>query len=476
MAKPDKVENKIENKDQKVEKSSKKVNKSSYSKKKKTKKNILNGIAYVQSTFNNTIISIADTNGNVVSWASAGQKGFKGSRKSTPYAAQVAADSAAAKALEYGMKTLSVEVKGPGSGRETALRALQARGFKILSIKDTTPMPHNGTRPPIKPSKLDVKISEDLTKATIVAEPLEKGYGLTLGNSLRRILLSSIRGAAVNSIQIDGVLHEFTSIKGVREDVTDIVLNVKSLALKSLSEGTKKLVLDAKGPGEIKASDITPTADVEILNPDLVICNLDEKTNFHMEMNINTGKGYVPAELNKPEEPPLGLIAIDSLYSPVKKVSYSVSTAREGKALDYDKLTMIVETNGSISAEDAVAYSARIFQDQLKMFVNFDEPVEAPIKEVSSEPEFNKNLLRKVDELELSVRSMNCLKNDNIIYIGDLVQKSEGEMLRTPNFGRKSLNEIKEVLTAMSLYLGMEIPNWPPDNIAEMSKKLEEAI
>ena len=236
------------------------------------------------------------------------------------------------------------------------------------------------------------------------------------------------------------------------------------------------MILDAKGPGEIKASDIAPLADVEILNPDLVICNLDEKTNFHMEMNVSTGKGYVPAVLNKPEEPPLGLIAIDSLYSPVKKVSYSISTAREGKALDYDKLTMEVETNGSISAEDAVAYSARIFQDQLKMFINFDEPVEAPAKEVSSEPEFNKNLLRKVDELELSVRSMNCLKNDNIIYIGDLVQKSEGEMLRTPNFGRKSLNEIKEVLTGMSLYLGMEIPNWPPDNIAEMSKKLEEGM
>ena len=236
----------------------------------------------------------------------------------------------------------------------------------------------------IKPSKIDVQLSEDLSRAKIVAEPLEKGYGLTLGNSLRRILLSSIRGAAVTSIQIDGVLHEFTSIKGVREDVTDIVLNVKSLALKSTSEGTKKLILDAKGPGEIKASDITPINDVEILNPDLVICNLDENTSFHMEMNVNTGKGYVPAELNKPEEPPLGLIA-DSLYSPVKKV-YSVSTAREGKALDYDKLTMEVETDGSISAEDAVAYSARIFQDQLKMFINFDEPVEVPVKEVSSEP------------------------------------------------------------------------------------------
>ena len=328
----------------------------------------------------------------------------------------------------------------------------------------------------IKPAKLEVQLSDDKSYAKIIAEPLEKGYGLTLGNSLRRILLSSIRGTAVTAIQIDGVLHEFTSIKGIREDVTDIVLNIKSLALKSSSEGTKKLILDAKGPGEIKASDITPLPDIEILNPELVICNLDEKTNFHMEMNVNSGKGYVPSVMNKPEDPPLGLIPIDSLFSPVKKVSYSVSTAREGKALDYDKLTMEVETNGSISAEDAVAYSARIFQDQLGMFVNFEEPKEVIVRDQPVEPEFNKNLLRKVDELELSVRSMNCLKNDNIVYIGDLVQKSEGEMLRTPNFGRKSLNEIKEVLTGMSLYLGMEIPNWPPDNIAELSKKLEEAI
>ena len=328
----------------------------------------------------------------------------------------------------------------------------------------------------IKPPKLDIKLSDDKSFAKIIAEPLEKGYGLTLGNSLRRILLSSIRGAAVTSIQIDGVLHEFTSIKGVREDVTDIVLNIKSLALKNLAEGKKKLILDAKGPGEIKASDITSIPDIEILNPDLVICNLDENTHFHMEMNVGTGKGYVSANMNKPEEPPLGLIPIDSLFSPVKRVSYSISTAREGKALDYDKLTMEVETNGSISAEDAVAYAARIFQDQLGMFVNFDEPQEVVISEKPTEPEFNKNLLRKVDELELSVRSMNCLKNDNIIYIGDLVQKSEGEMLRTPNFGRKSLNEIKEVLTGMSLYLGMEIPNWPPDNIAELSKKLEETV
>ena len=328
----------------------------------------------------------------------------------------------------------------------------------------------------IKPSKVDVKTHDSKSIATITAEPLEKGYGLTIGNSLRRIMLSSIRGSAVTAIQIDGVLHEFSSIKGVREDVTDIVLNVKSLALKSHSEGPKKLILDASGPGEIKANKILENPDIEILNPDFTICNLDEGTKFHMELTVNSGKGYVPANLNKIKDPPLGLIAIDSLFSPVKKVSYSVSTAREGKALDYDKLTLEIETNGSIAADDALAYAARIFQDQLSMFINFDEPKEAIPQQKPVEPEFNKNLLKKVDELELSVRSMNCLKNDNIIYIGDLVQKTEGEMLRTPNFGRKSLNEIKEVLGSMSLYLGMEVPNWPPENIAELSKKLEENI
>ena len=327
----------------------------------------------------------------------------------------------------------------------------------------------------IKPSNLNIKSNEDKSMMTLIAEPLEKGYALTIGNSLRRILLSSIQGAAVTAIQIDGVLHEFTSIKGVREDVTDIVLNVKSLALKLMSKGPKKLVLDINGPGEIKAKDINSNPDVEIINPDLVICNLDENIKFHMELTVNTGKGYVPAEKNKEEDSPLGLIAVDSLFSPVKKVSYRVENAREGKSLDYDKLIMDLETNGSLTAEDAIAYSARIFQDQLSIFVNFDEPkAQLPTPEKKEEPIINKNLLKKVDELELSVRSMNCLKNDNIIYIGDLVQKTEPEMLRTPNFGRKSLNEIKEVLNSMSLYLGMEIPNWPPDDIAELSKKLEE--
>ena len=326
----------------------------------------------------------------------------------------------------------------------------------------------------IKPSKLEVISNEDKSFAEVVAQPLEKGYGQTIGNSLRRILLSSIQGSAVTAIQIDGVLHEFSSIKGVREDVTDIVLNVKNLAIKSESNEPKKLVLDANGPKEIKAKDITLVSDVQILNPEQTICNLDEKTKFHMELIVNNGRGYVVAAKNKSEDTPLGLIAIDSLFSPVKKVSFKVDSTREGDALDYDKLVMQVETNGTVAAENAVAFAARIFQDQLSMFVNFEDPKEIPKQKVLKEPEFNKNLLKRVEELELSVRSMNCLKNDNIIYIGDLVQKTESEMLRTPNFGRKSLNEIKEVLSSMSLYLGMEIPNWPPDNIAELSKQLEE--
>jgi DNA-directed RNA polymerase subunit alpha len=328
----------------------------------------------------------------------------------------------------------------------------------------------------IKPNKLEIISNEDKTTAKVIAEPLEKGFGQTIGNSLRRILLSSIQGAAVTAIQIDGVLHEFSSIKGVREDVTDIVLNVKNLAIKSNVNSSKKLILDVKGPKEVKAKDITLIPEIEILNPEQTICNLDEKTNFHMELFINTGKGYVPSAKNKDEDSPLGLIAVDSLFSPVKKVSFAIEKTRSGSALDYDKLVMNIETNGTVNAEDAIAYSARIFQDQLSMFINFDDPKETVPEVKSAEPEFNRNLLKRVEELELSVRSMNCLKNDNIIYIGDLVQKTEPEMLRTPNFGRKSLNEIKEVLNTMSLYLGMEIPNWPPDNIAELSKKLEENI
>jgi len=327
----------------------------------------------------------------------------------------------------------------------------------------------------IKPNKLVVIPGRDSDReATLVAEPLERGFGTTLGNAIRRVLLSSLQGAGINAVHIDGVLHEFSSIPGVLEDVTNIVLNIKDIALKSHSEGVKKMVLRKEGPGTAKAGDIECPSDLEILNPEHVICTLDQGAAIRMEFTTNMGKGYVPADRNRPDDAPIGLIPIDSLYSPVKKVSYRVENTREGQILDYDKLTMTVETNGAIRAEDAVALAARIIQDQLAIFVNFEEPQKATIAERVPELEFNAALLKKVDELELSVRSANCLKNDNIVYIGDLIQKTEAEMLRTPNFGRKSLNEIKEVLASMGLHLGMEVTNWPPDNIEELAKRFED--
>ncbi|TNE63332.1 MAG: DNA-directed RNA polymerase subunit alpha [Alphaproteobacteria bacterium] len=327
----------------------------------------------------------------------------------------------------------------------------------------------------IKPNGLSIEPGADpLRKAKLVVEPLERGYGMTLGNGLRRVLLSSLQGGAVTSIQIEGVLHEFSSVPGVREDVTDIVLNIKQLPVRVTSDLPKRLHLTASGPGEVKAGQISEVADVDILDKDLVICHLDEGATLNMELTVASGKGYVPADRNRPEDAPIGLIPVDALYSPVKKVSYKVENTREGQVLDYDKLTMEIETDGTVTPEDAVAFAARILQDQLSIFVNFDEPEEATKSEEDDEPAFNRQLLRKVDELELSVRSANCLKNDNIVYIGDLVQKTEAEMLRTPNFGRKSLNEIKEVLASMGLRLGMELPAWPPENIEELAKKLEQ--
>ncbi|OYU50363.1 MAG: DNA-directed RNA polymerase subunit alpha [Rhizobiales bacterium PAR1] len=327
----------------------------------------------------------------------------------------------------------------------------------------------------IKPSKLEVSGGEDPTRvATVVAEPLERGFGMTLGNSLRRILLSSLQGAAVTAIHIDGVLHEFSSIAGVREDVTDIVLNIKDVALKMQGEGTKRLLLRKTGPGVVTAGDIQVTGDIEVLNPELEICTLDEGAELRMELHCATGKGYVPAERNRAEDAAIGLIPVDSLFSPVRKVSYRVENTRSGQILDYDKLTMTIETDGAITPEDALAYSARILQDQLEIFLNFEEPKKPETQAAIPDLAFNPALLKKVDELELSVRSANCLKNDNIVYIGDLIQKTESEMLRTPNFGRKSLNEIKEVLAQMGLHLGMEVQGWPPENIEDLAKRFEE--
>ena len=327
----------------------------------------------------------------------------------------------------------------------------------------------------IKPAKLDVEPGIDPNRmATIVAEPLERGFGLTLGNALRRILLSSLQGAAVTAIQIEGVLHEFSSVPGVREDVTDIVLNMKGVALKMHVEGPKHVTLTATGPGEVTAGQIDTGADIEVMNPDLVICHLDKGAKLSMELVVDNGKGYVAATSNKQEDSPIGLIPIDAVFSPVRKVSYKIENSRVGQVTDHDKLAIEVLTNGALTPDDAVALAARILQDQLQLFINFDEPDQKSDAEKKDDLPFNRNLLRKVDELELSVRSANCLKNDNIIYIGDLVQKSEADMLRTPNFGRKSLNEIKEVLSQMGLHLGMEIAAWPPENIEELAKRLED--
>ncbi|MBM3597852.1 MAG: DNA-directed RNA polymerase subunit alpha [Alphaproteobacteria bacterium] len=327
----------------------------------------------------------------------------------------------------------------------------------------------------IKPNKLNVESGDDPKRiATVVAEPLERGFGLTLGNALRRVLLSSLQGASVTSLQIEGVLHEFSSIPGVREDVTDIVLNIKAMSLRMHGEGQKRIRLKATGPGEVTAGMVETGHDIEIMNPELVICTLDQGAKIAMEMTVESGKGYVAATQNRPEDAPIGLIPVDALFSPIRRVSYKVENSRVGQVTDYDKLSLRVETDGSVTPEDAVALAARILQDQLQLFINFEEPKAVTEEEKPAELPFNRNLLRKVDELELSVRSANCLKNDNIVYIGDLVQKTEAEMLRTPNFGRKSLNEIKEVLAQMGLHLGMEITNWPPENIEELAKRLEE--
>jgi len=329
----------------------------------------------------------------------------------------------------------------------------------------------------IRPDKPLIENGADASrKARIVAEPLERGFGVTLGNALRRVLLSSLQGAAVTAVQIDGVVHEFSSLEGVREDVVDIVLNIKQLAVRMHADGPRRMTLQAKGPGVVKADQIETSADIEILNGDHVLCTLDDGATVRMEFTVENGKGYVQSEQNRPEDAPIGLIAVDALYSPVKRVAYRVEPTRQGQSLDYDKLIMEVETNGAVPPVDAVAFAARILQDQLQIFITFEEPKAKADSESKPELPFNPALLKKVDELELSVRSANCLKNDNIVYIGDLIQKTEAEMLRTPNFGRKSLNEIKEVLASMGLHLGMDVPNWPPENIEELAKKFEDQI
>ena len=326
----------------------------------------------------------------------------------------------------------------------------------------------------IKPSKVQVEEGKTPgTKATLVIEPLERGFGITLGNALRRVLLSSLQGAAVTAISIDGVVHEFDSITGVREDVTEIVLNIKGIVISVQGVERKRVTLDATGPCVVTAGMIKTSAEMEIVNPDHVLFTLNEGASFHAELIVEVGKGYVPASQNRPVDAPIGLIPVDALYSPVRQVSYRIENSRVGQVTDYDKLFLNIETNGTLTPEMSVALAARILQDQLQTFISFEE-VKEHADEIEEVLRFDKNLLRKVDELELSVRSQNCLKNDNIVYIGDLVRKTEGEMLKTPNFGRKSLNEIKEVLASMGLRFGMDVDGWPPENIEDLAKRFED--
>lgn len=325
----------------------------------------------------------------------------------------------------------------------------------------------------IKPKALEVE-EETLspTYGRFHVEPLERGFGITIGNSLRRILLSSLQGAAVTSVRMKGVLHEFSTIHGVREDVTDIILNIKELLVKMHTEGPEIIRLKSNKPGVLKAQDIQTNPNVDILNADHVIATLSEDGELDIEMTVKRGRGYMPAERNREEGQPIGTIPIDALFSPIRKVNYTVTHARVGQITDYDRLTMEVWTNGNVSPADAIAFAAKILKEQLSVFINFDEGEAVPkTPEVPQSVKLNDNLFKSVDELELSVRSANCLKNADIRYIGDLVQKTETEMLKTKNFGRKSLNEIKEILAEMGLSLGMKLENWPPPELEQKKKE-----
>ncbi|MBW2701344.1 MAG: DNA-directed RNA polymerase subunit alpha [Deltaproteobacteria bacterium] len=328
----------------------------------------------------------------------------------------------------------------------------------------------------IKPKSLLVD-RDSLTEhyAKFVGEPFERGFGVTIGNSLRRVLLSSIQGASFTSVKIDGVLHEFTAVPEVSEDVTDMILNLKEVRLKISSWEPITCTVSAKGPCEVKAGDIKLPAGVSVLNPDKHIASVSDRGHLKMEMHASRGRGYVPAELNKQEEDEVGVIPLDSIYSPIRKVNYQVTNARVGQMTDYDKLTLEVWTDGSLRPADAVAYASKILKEQLTIFINFPEEDELVEEERDEEQErLIETLLRSVDELELSVRSANCLENANIKFIGDLVQKTEAEMLKTKNFGRKSLKEIKDILTEMKLTLGMRLDGWPPKDMKRGRTEQEE--
>lgn len=331
---------------------------------------------------------------------------------------------------------------------------------------------HRNWKDLIKPKGIEFeKLSDGYGK--FVAKPLEKGYGVTLGNSLRRVLLSSINGAAVVAVRFDGVDHEFSTVPGIKEDVTDIILNIKQVNLRFLGERDTSVRIKVSGAKTVRASDIETSGDVEVLNPDQLICTTNEEANLDLEMIVRHGRGYVSADQNRDSELPAGFIAIDAIFAPIRRVAYSVSNARVGQDTDYDKLTLEVWTNGVVRPDDAIAYGAKILKDQLTTFINFDESEveDDQQEEVSEQPKLNEHLFKTVDALELSVRAANCLENANIKFIGELVTKTESEMLKTKNFGRKSLNEIKDILVEMGLSLGMKIDGFDPSVLRQEENK-----
>lgn len=324
-----------------------------------------------------------------------------------------------------------------------------------------------------KPTSIELKEGyNNLTKSVIVMEPFARGYGNTLGNALRRVMLSSLNGFAVTSIKIEGVMHEYSVIDGIKEDVLDIIMNLKGLAISKDNPSPSVLKLSTNKQGPIYAGSIELPAGVNILNKDHLICTLNKGAKIDMSITVEYGRGYANIDNDYRQNSSIGSIKVDSVFSPVRKVAYRVENARVGQITDFDKLILEIDTNGVMIPRDALAISAKILQDQFQAFVNFDvSKVDAtPEKEINIEPEFNKNLLKTIEELELSVRSYNCLKNENIIYVGDLVIKTEVEMLKTANFGRKSLNELKDNLKSMGLTFGMKLTNWPPKNIDELLK------
>jgi len=326
----------------------------------------------------------------------------------------------------------------------------------------------------IRPRKLEADDSQTERYGKFSCEPLERGFGVTLGNALRRVLLSSLQGAAITSVRVEGVMHEFSTIPGVIEDMCDVVLNLKEVRLRVHSEEPKLLRVHRKGEGVLTAGDlVVDNAAVEVLNPQQKIATLSEEADIEMELTVGVGKGYRPAEANKTEDMPIGTIPIDSIFSPIRRTNYTVTPARVGRNTDFDKLTLEIWTDGTVAPIEALAYAAKILKEQLAIFINFDEPVESVIPAADEPTPLNPNLFRSVDELELSVRSANCLQNANIRYIGELVQKTESEMLKTKNFGRKSLNEIKELLTSMGLELGTTLESFPDRQELERMRERE---